>query len=270
MNQATELKQPLPIVLGITGASGAIYAAQTLKWLLLAGRRVHLIVSPDGATVVRQELGFGERFEQASVERFLRTADHFLAGDEFMLPERQSSGGISNSQHNEVLKSPVLDKGNDQAATQPPDGSQWEHLRKALAEGRLQIHPPDDYFAPIASGSYRTAAMVVCPCSGSTLSTIAHAAGRNLIHRAAEVHLKERRKLILVPRETPLSGLQIHNMASLSSAGAVILPASPGWYHGVRRLQDLVDFVASRILDQLDVPHQHIRRWGDSDTQARG
>jgi 4-hydroxy-3-polyprenylbenzoate decarboxylase len=104
--------------------------------------------------------------------------------------------------------------------------------------------------------------MVVCPCSGSTLSGIAHAASQNLIQRAADVHLKERRKLILVPRETPLSVLQIENMHRAAQAGAVILPAMPGFYHGATTLADLVDFVVARILDQLGVPHDLVRRWG--------
>jgi len=123
-------------------------------------------------------------------------------------------------------------------------------------------HHHDDFMAPIASGSFLTGGMVVCPCSGSTLSGIAHAASMNLIQRAADVHLKERRKLILVPRETPLSVLQIENMHRAAQAGAVILPAMPGWYHGVQSVQDLIDFVVARILDQLDVPHELMRRWG--------
>jgi 4-hydroxy-3-polyprenylbenzoate decarboxylase len=104
--------------------------------------------------------------------------------------------------------------------------------------------------------------MVVCPCSGSTLSGIAHAASMNLIQRAADVHLKERRKLILVPRETPLSLIQIDNLRKAAEAGAVVLPASPGWYHGVSTTGDLINFVVARILDQLGVPHTLMRRWG--------
>ncbi|WP_372722322.1 UbiX family flavin prenyltransferase, partial [Novipirellula sp.] len=121
-----------------------------------------------------------------------------------------------------------------------------------------------DYFTPIASGSFRTQAMVVCPCSGSTLSGIARAAGSNLIQRAAEVHLKEHRKLVLVPRETPLSVLQLENMHRLAAAGAVILPAMPGWYHGVESLDSLVDFIVSRIMDQIGVDNSLIQRWGES------
>jgi 4-hydroxy-3-polyprenylbenzoate decarboxylase len=105
--------------------------------------------------------------------------------------------------------------------------------------------------------------MVICPCSGSTLSAVVHASGSNLIQRAADVHLKERRRLILVPRETPLSSRQLENMRLACDAGAVVLPASPGWYHGVKSLQDLVDFIVARILDQLSIPHTLMKRWGD-------
>ncbi|TWT94582.1 UbiX family flavin prenyltransferase [Stieleria varia] len=128
---------------------------------------------------------------------------------------------------------------------------------------RLRYHQYDDYMTPIASGSFRTRAMVVCPCSGSTLSGIARAAASNLVQRAAEVHLKEHRKLVLVPRETPMSVLQLENMHRLAAAGAVMLPAMPGWYHGVKSLDDIVDFVVSRILDQLDLDNRLIQRWGE-------
>ncbi len=121
-----------------------------------------------------------------------------------------------------------------------------------------------DLMSPIASGSFLTGGMVVCPCSGSTLGAIAHSMGNNLIHRAAEVHLKERRKLMLVPRETPLSLPQIDNMRKATEAGAVVLPASPGFYHGPKSIDDLVDFVVGRICDQLGIEQHLIKRWGDS------
>lgn len=127
----------------------------------------------------------------------------------------------------------------------------------------LKFHQYDDYMTPIASGSFQTDAMVVCPCSGSTLSGIARAAASNLITRAAEVHLKEHRKLILVPRETPMSVLQIENLHRVAQAGAVVLPAMPGWYHDVKSLDDIVDFVVSRILDQLDIDNSLMQRWGE-------
>lgn len=120
-----------------------------------------------------------------------------------------------------------------------------------------------DFMTPIASGSFRTRGMVVCPCSGGTLSGIATAASRNLIQRAADVHLKERRPLILVPREAPLSLIQIDNMRTTCQAGATILPASPGFYHGSNSIGDLVDFIVARILDQLGVDRELIRRWGE-------
>ena len=114
--------------------------------------------------------------------------------------------------------------------------------------GAFHYHSYTNYLSPVASGSYLTGGMVICPCSGSTLGTVAHASGGNLIHRAADVHLKERRRLILVPRETPLSIPQLENMRRACEAGAVVLPAAPGWYHGVKSLEDLVDFIVARIL----------------------
>jgi 4-hydroxy-3-polyprenylbenzoate decarboxylase len=130
------------------------------------------------------------------------------------------------------------------------------------AEGRLHYHHYQNFMAPPASGSFLTGGMIVCPCSGSTLSGIAHGASNNLIQRAADVHLKERRKLILVPRETPLSLIHLDNMRRAAEAGAIILPAMPGWYHGAKTIQDLVDFIVARILDQLGIEHELMRRWG--------
>jgi len=127
---------------------------------------------------------------------------------------------------------------------------------------RLQYFHYQDFMTPMASGSFLTDGMVICPCSGSTLAAVAHAMGENLIHRAAEVHLKERRKLVLVPRETPLSPAQLDNMKRAAEAGAIILPAMPGFYHGVKGIRDLVDFVVARICDQLGIPNQLIKRWG--------
>lgn len=127
--------------------------------------------------------------------------------------------------------------------------------------GEVTYFHHQDLMAPMASGSARTAAMVVCPCSGGTLSSIAHAASGNLIQRAADVHLKERRPLILVPRETPLSTPQLENMLRCSQFGATILPAMPGYYHQPQAIGDLVDFVVARILDQLQIEHRLSKRW---------
>jgi len=132
--------------------------------------------------------------------------------------------------------------------------------------GPVRYHHHADFMAPIASGSFLTGGMVICPCSLGTLSAIVHGTTTNLIHRAAEVHLKERRKLILVPRETPLSLIQLDNLRRAAEAGAVILPAMPAFYHGARTIQDLVDFVVARICDQLGVPNELIRRWGTEPT----
>jgi flavin prenyltransferase len=132
----------------------------------------------------------------------------------------------------------------------------------ATTPGTLHYHHYRDMAAPIASGSFRTEGMVVCPCSTGTLSAIAHGTSSNLIHRAADVHLKEHRKLIVVPRETPLSIIMLDNLRRAAEAGAVILPAMPGFYHGAKTIRDLVDFVVARICDQLGIDNELIRRWG--------
>jgi 4-hydroxy-3-polyprenylbenzoate decarboxylase len=138
-----------------------------------------------------------------------------------------------------------------------------------LFSGRIVYHHYQDFSAGIASGSFLTAGMVIIPCSMSTLGAIAAGTTTNLITRAADVHLKERRKLILVPRETPLSLIHLENMARVTRAGAVVLPAAPGWYHRPRCLDDLIDFVVARICDQLGVSSGLVARWGaDAKTEA--
>jgi 4-hydroxy-3-polyprenylbenzoate decarboxylase len=128
--------------------------------------------------------------------------------------------------------------------------------------GRVVYHHHADFSAGIASGSFQTGGMVVAPCSMSTLASIAHGITTNLVTRAADVHIKERRRLILVPRETPLSLIHLENMTAVTRAGAVVLPAMPGWYHRPTSLDDLIDFVVARICDQLGVEHALAKRWG--------
>jgi flavin prenyltransferase len=128
---------------------------------------------------------------------------------------------------------------------------------------RVTVYATDDWKSPYASGSAKVDAYVVCPCSMSTVGTLASGAMTNLIHRAASVALKERRKLVLVPRETPLSSIHLRGLATLDDAGAVILFAAPGFYHGAETVQDLVDFVVARCLDQLGVDTSLVRRWGE-------
>ncbi len=136
-------------------------------------------------------------------------------------------------------------------------------LYPAVDPAKLAVFGREEWFAPVASGSNPPDAMVVCPCSMGTLAAIAQGLADNLIERAADVVLKEGRKLILVPRETPLSPIHLENMLRLARAGAVILPPSPGFYHHPQTVADVVDFVVARILDQLAVPHALLRRWGE-------
>ncbi|MHB8969091.1 MAG: UbiX family flavin prenyltransferase [Pirellulaceae bacterium] len=202
-----------PFVVGITGASGAVYAQRLLQALLELGHRVYVTISPAGQTVLKQELAV-----DVDLQRFVPASLQLAVSDDCL--------------------------------------------------GRLVYHHYADYFSPAASGSARTSGMVICPCSGGTLSAVAHGTSTNLIQRAADVHLKERRRLIVVPRETPLSLIHLENMRRVCEAGAIVLPASPGWYHGVKSVRDLVDFIVARILDHLDVEHQLSGRW--SSGQAEG
>lgn len=221
------------VILAITGASGAIYSVRLLQVLLAAGRDVHLSISDSGRAVLKQELDLDVNLDEFNPVQLVRPAD--------------PQGDHAKLLH-EVLQ---LAPGQDDFS---PLGA---------AGGTIHYHHYRDFMAPLASGSFLSEGMVICPCSGTTLSAIAHSAAGNLIQRAAEVQLKERRKLVIVPRETPLSTLQLENMQRVSAAGAVMLPAMPGWYHGVRSIGDLVDFLVGRICDQLGVPNQLIQRWGE-------
>lgn len=219
--------RPRRIVVAVTGASGAPYAVRLLQALRAAGVEIHLTISPSGAAVIAQELGLQIDLRHPDLDAFVNCIPSW--------------------------------------STAPP--VEFESRLGEQGDDHFYYHQHNDFFTPIASGSFVTDAMVICPCSGSTLSGVAHAAASNLIQRAAEVHLKEHRKLVLVPRETPLSVLQLENMQRLAAAGAVILPAMPGWYHGVKRLEDLVDFVVARILDQIGVENALISRWKDASSE---
>ncbi|MES9843612.1 MAG: flavin prenyltransferase UbiX [Candidatus Sedimenticola sp. PURPLELP] len=137
--------------------------------------------------------------------------------------------------------------------------------RYAAAEGQLTVFGRDQWTAPVASGSNAPEAMVVCPCSVGTLSAIASGASNNLIERAADVALKEQRKLILVVRETPLSAIHLENMLKLARLGVVIMPASPGFYNRPTSLDEVVDFMAARVLDHLGVEAGLAPRWGEAE-----
>jgi 4-hydroxy-3-polyprenylbenzoate decarboxylase len=190
-----------PIVLAITGASGAPYAVRLLEQLVAAERRVALIVSSHGMRLLETESGI-----------------HSIA------ELRDRVGSVA-----------------------------WDRL--------ITVYDDADRGAAPASGSAPSAGMVICPCSMGTVSAIAVGASRSLVERAADVTIKERRKLILVPRETPLSSIHLENMLTLSRVGAVILPAAPGFYHRPSSIDELVDFIVGRILDHLDVAHAISKRW---------
>jgi 4-hydroxy-3-polyprenylbenzoate decarboxylase len=192
-------------MLGLTGASGAPYAARILRALVASGADVGVVVSRAGAQVIALELyGDREMNPAGAVERFV--ADNGDAG--------------------------------------------------------VRVWGESDYSAPYASGSSRTDAVILCPCSMATVGTIAGGAEANLIHRAAAVQLKEGRRLVLVPRETPLSDIHLENLLRIKRAGASVVPAMPGFYHLPQSIDDLVDFVAGRVLDTAGIEATLYERWG--------
>ncbi len=143
------------------------------------------------------------------------------------------------------------------------EAAAWMTERYRAKPGQILGFGREEWFAPVASGSNPPDAMVVCPCTMGTLASIAAGLSDNLIERAADVVIKEGRKLILVPRETPYSTLHLENMLRLSRMGVVILPPNPAFYHHPKTIEDLVDFIVARILDQLRIPHQLAPRWGE-------
>ena len=194
------------VALGITGASGALYAVRTLAALLAHGATVDLVVSDYGRRLLRDEVG-----PEVVVDRL----STYLAG----------------------------------------------RYGPAVAQGRLIVHSNKDLGASIASGSQGCEAMVVVPCSMKTLAGIAHGLSRSLIERAADVMLKERRPLVIVPRETPLSLPQLKNLVLCAEAGAVVVPAMPAFYQQPATLDDLADFMAGKVLSVLGIPHALYPAW---------
>ncbi len=223
------------IVVAVTGASGVTYAVRLLEVLFAAGCDVHLTISGAAQSVLKQELDLSVELDNFNLSMLM--IDRSATPKDKKLQQVRSMAGISSDASN------VLSVGSGEL-------------------GQFHYYHYRDYMSPIASGSFLTDGMVICPCSSGTLSAIVNGTSANLIHRCADVHLKERRKLILVPRETPLSLMHLENMQHAAEAGAVILPAMPGFYHGVKSIRDLVDFVVARICDQLGIPNALIKRWG--------
>ena len=191
-----------PLVVAITGASGAPYAVRLLSQLAAAGRRVSLIVSSHGLRLLQTEMGI------------------------------------------------------------TTIASLREHIGGAAWDATVRVFDDADRGAAPASGSGLSSGMIICPCSMGTIAAVAMGTSRSLVERAADVTLKERRPLLVVPRETPYSEIHLENMLRLTRAGAVVLPASPGFYHRPDSVDDLVDFIVARVLDHLGVIHSIAPRWG--------
>jgi 4-hydroxy-3-polyprenylbenzoate decarboxylase len=199
------------IIVGITGASGALIGERLVRALLDGGHEVHAVLSPSGAEVFREELGLELGRTHAEIRR------NFL-----------------------------------------------KHYRGAK---RLFISPAEDFADRISSGSAKLDAMVIAPCSMSTVGAVANGVTMNLIHRAASVSIKEKRPLILVPRESPLSPIHLKNLLYLSEIGVHIVPATTAFYHRPKTVEDMVDFTIGRVLDLLKIEHQLFRRWRESSAE---
>ncbi|MCY7321681.1 MAG: UbiX family flavin prenyltransferase [Phormidesmis sp. CAN_BIN36] len=202
-----EASPPRPLILGISGASGLIYAVRALKFLLEADYPIELVATKATYLVWQAEEGIRMPPEPMQQEKF------------------------------------------------------WRRQCGVEAGGKLTCHPWGDVGANIASGSFRTIGMLIMPCSMSTVGKLAAGLSSDLLERAADVQLKEGRKLVIVPRETPLSLIHLRNLMTLAEAGTRIVPAIPAWYHHPKTIEDLVDFVVARALDQLDIDCVPLDRW---------
>lgn len=198
---------PEPIILGVSGASGLIYAVRSLKHLLTAGYTVDLVASRAAHQV-------------------------WLKEDGVRMPTNPE-----------------------------PQAKFWREQAGVLSGGTLRCHASGNVGASIASGSFKTRGMVIMPCSMSTVGKLAAGLSSDLLERAADVQMKEGRSLVVVPRETPFSLIHLRNLTALAEAGARIVPAIPAWYHQPQSVDDLVDFVVARALDQLAIDCVPLRRW---------
>jgi len=210
-------------ILAITGASGAVYGVRLAEELLRAGGRLTLLISRAGCAVLREECGLDWGGEVSEVRQRIR--GYFFSALE--VKGKGYSGGKNGK------KTP-----------------------------QVEYHSVDDFLAPFASGSSASDAMVICPCTMGTAGRIAAGFSRNLIERSADVMLKEHRPLLLVPRETPFNAIHLENLLKLSRAGARIIPAMPAFYHRPASLEELVNFMVGKVLDQLGVEHSLFPRWG--------
>ncbi|MBU7584852.1 MAG: UbiX family flavin prenyltransferase [Nostoc sp. TH1S01] len=196
-----------PLIIGVSGASGLIYAVRALKYLLAADYEIELVASKSTYMVWQAEQEIKMPAEPAQQEQF------------------------------------------------------WREQAGVAVAGKLRCHHWSDVGANIASGSFRALGMIIIPCSMSTVAKLAAGLSSDLLERAADVQLKEGRKLVIVPRETPFSLIHLRNLTTLAEAGARVVPAIPAWYHNPQTIEDLVDFVVARTLDQLEIDCIPIQRW---------
>jgi len=217
----------MKVLLGISGASGAVYGVRTGEALCSRGVDLHLIVTPTAWEILDQEIGMGKVPPPGTTRRSR------LPGME--LPGRK----------------------------------RWLAERMSVPPGAFHLHAEDDFTIPFTSGSNPPDAMIIAPCSMGMLGRIAHGVSSSVLSRCADVVLKERRTLVVVPRETPLSSIHLENMLALARAGADILPASPGFYHHPATVGEMVDFVVSRILQRIGIDAGLTGKWGEASEPSK-
>jgi polyprenyl P-hydroxybenzoate and phenylacrylic acid decarboxylases len=206
MVETNRVARPKRWVVGITGASGAIYGIRLMEELLAADYIVHVVVTEAGWRVLKEELGWDTARRQAALE---------------------------------------------------------QRFGEAVTAGRLVFHPNADIGASIASGSFQVEGMAIVPCSMGSLASMARGISDDLLTRAADVMLKEGRKLVIVPRETPLHAIHLENMLTLARLGVRIIPAMPAFYYKPQSMDEMINFLVGKVLDSMSVEHQLFRRWGD-------
>ena len=258
-----------PIVLGITGASGAVYGFSLLKFFLDSAYKVDLVLSDNALKVAKQELGL--ELEGLGLDNVKQKILSYLFNAEYSIPS------ATNNQATQIqtsLSSKIEEKKRElQRRKELKTGyksnlsynlnnetiSNTQHLSPNTYQ--LNIWSPDNVAASISSGSYKTQGMIIAPCSMGTIANIAAGTSNNLIARAADVTLKERRRLVLLARETPLNTIHLRNMLALSEMGAIVVPAAPGFYHKPQSMQDQIDFVLGKALDVLGIENEMFLRW---------
>ncbi len=276
-----------PIVLGITGASGAVYGFSLLKFFLDSGYKVDLVLSNNALKVAKQELdleleGHGLENIKQKILNYLANGSRPTTNNSYNTPSTFNSQPIVQTSLSSKIEQKKLElKRKQELRMKYKQGVSYNLNESTVSQNikplssspaptnfNLNLWSPENVAASISSGSYKTQGMIIAPCSMGTIANIAAGTSNNLIARAADVVLKERRKLVLLARETPLNTIHLRNMLTLSEMGAAVVPAAPGFYHKPQSIQDQINFVLGKALDVLGIENEMFLRWNSEKTAA--